>query len=118
MNANTGDFMTDDVKKQAFRVGYRYAIGTASFYDWTRIRRKTKPADARPGFWAEEFDRFATAGFEIGKRRLDEFRKELDRQTEHALTAYFYPEPAFPTIDFGGDPLASIDAGVDDLILA
>ena len=34
MNANTGDFMTDDVKKQAFRVGYRYAIGTASFYDW------------------------------------------------------------------------------------
>ena len=108
--------MTDEQKKQAFRVGYRYAIGTATFYDWTRTRRKLKPADVRDGYWNEQFDQYANAGFEIGKRRLDESRNELNRQTEHVLTAYFYPEPAFPTVPFG-DPLAAIDAGVDDFVL-
>jgi len=87
MNANTGDFMNDDAKKQAFRVGYRYAIGTASFYDWTKARRESRPDDVSRAAWNAAFDAIADQGYEFGKKRLDAMRRELDKQTEIAIDA-------------------------------
>ncbi len=79
--------MTESQQRQAFRVGYRYAIGAAAYYDWTKARRESRPDDVSRAAWNAAFDAIADQGYEFGKKRLDAMRRELDKQTEIAIDA-------------------------------
>lgn len=79
--------MTESQQRQAFRVGYRYAIGVGAYYDWTKARRESRPDDVSRAAWNAAFDAIADQGYEFGKKRLDAMRRELDKQTEIAIDA-------------------------------
>ena len=118
--------LSTEVKKSAFRVGYRLGIGVGKYIDWVRARHASRPEAIRGGAWNEAFDKIADAACAYGNARLDKAVAELDAQTELAIEAYLrpsgnctfteYPKEGERPAAVLGDALAAIDAGVDELV--
>lgn len=105
------------IKREAFRAGYRLGIRAGSFYDWVKARDANRPEDARPGAWVEEFDKIANEAMTVGTERLGKAVEELDGRTEAEIDAFMKRSGNGAIAEYPptGDPLADIDAGVDDL---
>ena len=118
--------LSEEVKREAFRVGYRLGIGVGKYIDWVRARQASRPAAIRESVWNEAFDQIADAACTYGNARLDKVVPELDAQTELAIEARLrpsgnctfteYPKEGERPAKVLGDALAAIDAGVDELV--
>lgn len=83
--------LSEEVKREAFRVGYRLGIGVGKYIDWVRARQASRPAAIRESVWNEAFDQIADAACAYGNARLDKAVAELDAQTELAIEARLRP---------------------------
>ena len=95
----------EDLRRTAFRTGYRHGI--AAINEWRAI---SELADVLKPPYSQELEEAYEAGFTMGRDRFARAVKELDELTPFVVDAYFAPASAPES-----DPLASIDAGVDDL---
>lgn len=81
--------LSTDVKKAAFRVGYRLGIGAGTFYDWIQARDSSRPEAIKPGAWNQAFDKIADAAMSYAHKRFDSTIKELDELTEYEIEVRF-----------------------------
>ena len=117
--------LSDEVKRQAFIVGYRLGITAGKYVEWVEARRTTRPEAIKEGAWNDAFDKVADAALAFGNAKLDKAVEELDAQAEDLAETYLHPTGNCTFTDYPkegerpaevlGDALASIDAGVDDL---
>lgn len=117
--------LSEEVKRQAFIVGYRLGITAGTYLDWVTARKNLRPEAIREGAWKEAFDKIADAALAFGTARLDRAVAELDAQTEDLSKTFLHPTGNCTFTEYPkegdrpaavlGDALASIDAGVDDL---
>ena len=118
--------LSTEVKKSAFRVGYRLGIGVGTFYDWVKARDMARPEAIRPGAWVQAFDKIAEAARRYGESRLNYCKTKLDQLTDIEVDSFFeqypnsgatfteYPREHYDTSKY--DVLAAIDAGVEELV--
>ena len=105
--------LSEEVKREAFRVGYRLGIGVGKYIDWVRARQASRPAAIRESVWNEAFDQIADAACTYGNARLDKAVAELDAQTVRLTLNVFDPKEALPWLRTFTGRILSIEGGSD-----
>lgn len=80
--------LSEEVKREAFRVGYRLGIGVGKYVDWVRARQASRPEAIREGAWNEAFDKIADAACAYGNA-LPMFLATRLRLSTRELTSSF-----------------------------
>ena len=101
--------MTGEQKREAFKAGFLFGLGLKTYYETWLTKKQTRPKDVSFAVWSDEFDDASDTGFMLAREKLDnaveQLEKQIDAIADQALAEYLND----------GDPLASIDAGVDEL---
>ena len=88
--------LSDEVKKQAFIVGYRLGITAGKYVEWVDVRRRTRPEAIKEGAWNDAFDKVADAALAFGNAKLDKAVEELDAQAEDLAETFRISVPSWP----------------------
>lgn len=106
--------------EQAFRIGYLIGIEVRSPEAEKEAVPQLPPNEDGPMMLvAEELSGFIAAGRRYGAERLRRVKEELEEQAALAAETFLHPKAERHTTFSNyppGDALASIDAGVDDLV--